>query len=35
MRRLGLSEPMVEVFSNDPRLGDLRSWNPAAEAVVA
>ena len=35
-RRLGLcSMPIVEVFSNDPRLADLKSWEPAAEAVVA
>ena len=29
-RRLGLSIPVVEVFSNDPRLADLASWDPAA-----
>jgi superfamily II DNA/RNA helicase len=36
-RRLGLALPIVEVFSNDPRLADLRSWDPAtdAEAVSA
>lgn len=34
-RRLGLSEPIVEVFSNDPRLADLRSWDPDVEAVSA
>ncbi|MFZ4515987.1 MAG: DEAD/DEAH box helicase [Acidimicrobiia bacterium] len=28
-RRLGLRCPIVEVFSNDPRLGDLLQWNPA------
>ncbi len=33
-RRLGLSIPVVEVFSNDPRLGDLRSWVPAGESVA-
>ena len=28
-RRLGLEDhPMVEVFSNDPRLTDLTSWDP-------
>ena len=26
--------PIVEVFSNDPRLADLRAWDPAAEAVA-
>jgi superfamily II DNA/RNA helicase len=33
-RRLGIRQPVVEVFSNDPRLGDLWSWDPA-EASVA
>lgn len=28
--RLGISQPIVEVFSNDPRLSDLTAWNPAA-----
>ena len=28
-KRLGLAEPIVEVFSNDPRLADLASLNPA------
>lgn len=28
-RRLGLRCPIVEVFSNDPRLADLHSWDPA------
>ena len=32
-RRLGINQPFVEVFSNDPRLADLSSWDPAAEAV--
>jgi len=34
-RRLGLSIPIVEMFSNDPRLGDLRAWEPVAEEVPA
>jgi len=34
-RRLGLSIPVVEVFSNDPRLADLKSWDPAAEEADA
>jgi superfamily II DNA/RNA helicase len=34
-RRLGLSIPVVEVFSNDPRLADLKHWDPAAEEVSA
>jgi superfamily II DNA/RNA helicase len=32
-RRLGLQMPVVEVFSNDPRLGDLAGWEE--EAAVA
>ncbi len=28
-RRLGLRIPIVEMFSNDPRLADLASWEPA------
>jgi superfamily II DNA/RNA helicase len=28
-RRLGISQPIVEVFSNDRRLADLRAWDPA------
>jgi len=32
-RRLGLQIPVVEVFSNDPRLADLASWDPAATLV--
>lgn len=31
MRRLGLNQPMVEVFSNDPRLADLAGWDPNAD----
>jgi superfamily II DNA/RNA helicase len=33
-KRLGLSQPVVEIFSNDPRLADLRSWDPAAASVA-
>jgi superfamily II DNA/RNA helicase len=29
-RRLGLQVPVVEIFSNDPRLADLANWDPAA-----
>jgi superfamily II DNA/RNA helicase len=32
-KRLGISQPLVEVFSNDPRLADLAAWNPAADTV--
>jgi len=31
-KRLGLDIPIVEMFSNDPRLGDLTNWDPAAVA---
>jgi superfamily II DNA/RNA helicase len=34
-RRLALTQPIVEVFSNDPRLADLAAWDPAATADVA
>ncbi len=33
-RRLGLRIPIVEMFSNDPRLADLASWEPKAEESV-
>jgi superfamily II DNA/RNA helicase len=33
-RRLQLDGPIVEVFSNDPRLADLRSWEPTADEAV-
>ena len=33
-RRLGLDEPIVEMFSNDKRLADLANWNPAAEGAA-
>jgi superfamily II DNA/RNA helicase len=32
-RRLGLQVPVVEIFSNDPRLADLANWDPAAALV--
>ena len=34
-RRLGLSIPWVEVFSNDPRLADLKSFAEGAESAEA
>ena len=34
-RRLGLSLPIVEVFSTDPRLADLHGWNPTADEAGA
>jgi superfamily II DNA/RNA helicase len=33
-RRLVLDEPIVEVFSNDPRLADLGSFETAGTAVA-
>ena len=29
-KRLGLDLPLVEMFSNDPRLADLVAWDPTA-----
>ena len=34
LRRLGMKQPIVEVFSNDVRLDDLTDWDPAAEAAA-
>jgi superfamily II DNA/RNA helicase len=34
-RRLQLNQPIVEIFSNDARLQDLRGWDPNAEEAVA
>jgi len=34
-KRLGLDLPMVEVFSNDPRLADLASWESEAADALA
>jgi superfamily II DNA/RNA helicase len=28
-KRIGVNHPLVELFSNDTRLGDLAGWNPA------
>ena len=33
-RRLGLEEPIVEMFSNDERLADLAGWDPAHEGAA-
>ena len=33
-RRLGLRIPIVEMFSNDPRLANLVEWTPLAEESV-
>jgi superfamily II DNA/RNA helicase len=34
MRRLALKRPIVEIFSNDPRLKDLAGWDSSQEASV-
>jgi superfamily II DNA/RNA helicase len=34
-KRLGISQPLVEVFSNDPRLDDLTNWDPATDMPPA
>ena len=34
-KRLGLDVPIEEVFSNDPRLGDLLAWDPSQELATA
>ena len=33
LRRLGMKQPIVEVYSNDTRLDDLMAWDPAVEAA--
>ena len=33
-RRLGLRVPIIEVFSNDPRLKELGAWEPSYEEAV-
>ena len=33
-KRLGISRPIVEMFSNDARIADLRAWDPASEEVA-
>ena len=30
-KRLGIRQPIVEVFSNDPRLTNLTEWDPGSE----
>jgi hypothetical protein len=34
-KRVGVAQPIVEIFSNDPRLADLAAWDPSAPAEVA
>ncbi len=33
-KRIGVQQPFVEVFSNDPRLADVAGWDPAAEEAM-
>jgi superfamily II DNA/RNA helicase len=33
-RRLALAVPIVQMFSNDPRLADLAGWEPQADEAV-
>jgi superfamily II DNA/RNA helicase len=33
-RRLGLNVPVVQMFSNDPRLGELAAWEPQPHEAV-
>ncbi|MBU3702639.1 MAG: DEAD/DEAH box helicase [Acidimicrobiia bacterium] len=35
LKRLKIDQPMVEVFSNDPRLADLGAWDPRSDSAVA
>jgi superfamily II DNA/RNA helicase len=34
-KRLGVRQPIVEVFSNDSRLADLSAWDPSSASEVA
>jgi superfamily II DNA/RNA helicase len=35
MKRIGIDQPVVEMFSNDPRLDDLVAWDPMADSSSA
>jgi superfamily II DNA/RNA helicase len=35
MKRIGVDQPIVEIFSNDSRLADLAAWDPSNEGAVA
>jgi superfamily II DNA/RNA helicase len=35
MKRVGVDVPIVEMFSNDPRLADLAAWDPVADSGPA
>jgi superfamily II DNA/RNA helicase len=34
-KRIGVEQPIVQIFSNDARLADLAAWDPAAETVAS
>jgi superfamily II DNA/RNA helicase len=34
MKRIGIDQPIVEMFSNDKRLADLTSWDPTSETAL-
>ncbi len=34
-RRIGVTQPIVEVFSNDRRLADLRAWDPSVAGATS
>jgi superfamily II DNA/RNA helicase len=34
-KRLGIKQPIVEMFSNDPRLADLTSWDPTSNSAAS
>jgi superfamily II DNA/RNA helicase len=33
-KRLGINQPVVEVFSNNPRLANLADWDPASDSAA-
>jgi superfamily II DNA/RNA helicase len=35
LKRIGVDQPIVEVFSNDARLADLLTWDPSLDGAVA
>lgn len=35
LKRIGVDQPIVEIFSNDERLSDLATWDPGADSVSA
>jgi superfamily II DNA/RNA helicase len=34
-KRIGVDQPIVQIFSNDARLADLAAWDPTAETVAS